>query len=311
MMCNRSHFHLAQNLTFLLCLLMITAFALKPMQVSAIPHSHEISHEDDFPNKKDVKVKGLKFGYYNSVVNASGAKVILLPEDRSNIVKLYERSPGQDFTFEVYVKDNTLYIQSRPHNKLRIRKCRVLVPAANVSFVKVGGTGDVIAKQDMHVPDFRFNISGTGDVKLQNIKTDRDLIVEISGTGDFEAGDITASRLIARSTGTGDIESHTTAKAGYVEIETRGTGDITFPRLHADKAYVTTTGTGDVKLDGDATYAKLYCAGTGSIKAEKFVVKTLDVHKTSVGSICCTAHKVSQLHTAGVGSVIIRNPEKP
>ncbi|HEX2536143.1 MAG TPA: head GIN domain-containing protein [Chitinophagaceae bacterium] len=128
---------------------------------------------------------------------------------------------------ETFVNDGRLVIKYR--NNVRIKSgdnVTVTVTAPQLRNLKVSGSGNMEATDQLEAEDLDLHISGSGNIRLLGL-TATELEARVDGSGNIRAG-----------AGTADD----------AEFTISGSGNIDLPNVQAKRVKTRTTGSGEMKL---------------------------------------------------------------
>jgi len=100
----------------------------------------------------------------------------------------------------------------------------------------------------------------------------------------------------------GNMSAKSSLKFDDLKIANKGVGNVDLD-LAANKVHLKNGGVGSVTLEGKAESAEIFNNGVGSIKAGNFVVQTLNLENTGIGSTEVNANKDLKVKSSGMGSV--------
>jgi Putative auto-transporter adhesin, head GIN domain len=100
----------------------------------------------------------------------------------------------------------------------------------------------------------------------------------------------------------GNVSSEERLSFDNLELRTKSVGNVDL-NLTANKVDLNNKSVGDVKLSGQAQDAVFVNKGVGSLKASDFVVQTLDIDNSGVGSAEVNATKTLKVKDSMLGKV--------
>jgi len=100
----------------------------------------------------------------------------------------------------------------------------------------------------------------------------------------------------------GNVSSEERLSFDNLELRTKSVGNVDL-NLTANKVDLDNKSVGDVKLSGQAQNAVFVNKGVGSLKASDFVVQTLDIDNSGVGSAEVNATKTLKVKDSMLGKV--------
>ncbi|MCB2207882.1 MAG: DUF2807 domain-containing protein [Bacteroidetes bacterium] len=155
------------------------------------------------------------------------------------------------------VQGNKLTIGSRPCFNTNDR-VQIEVTATALSEIKLNGSADVTAMDELHSDVFELKINGSGNIMADIFANQLD--VKINGSGNvIIAGSAKEADVVVN--GSGDVRAES-LQAYKADIRINGSGDVGINALNDLK--VTVKGSGDVTYSGDPA-VKTSISGSGSI----------------------------------------------
>ncbi len=143
---------------------------------------------------------------------------------------------------DIKVKDNSLNIERDEQLKSWKEKDVVIyVTMPNVRSLAIGGSGDIIAKDDFDMGDLEISIGGSGSVKLQGGSA-KNVEISIAGSGDVEASGLKANKCSVSIAGSGDVK---VGDVQALDVSIAGSGDVGYKG--DPKVSKSVVGSGNVK----------------------------------------------------------------
>jgi len=100
----------------------------------------------------------------------------------------------------------------------------------------------------------------------------------------------------------GSLTAANSLRLGEIKIINHGVGNIKL-NIEAQSLSLKNSGVGSISLEGSAQSAELVNSGVGSIKAGGFVVQSMNVENSGIGSAEVNAVKEIKARSTGMGSV--------
>ena len=100
----------------------------------------------------------------------------------------------------------------------------------------------------------------------------------------------------------GNVQSENQLTFDDLHLESKSVGNISL-KLTANKINLDNKGVGDVELEGKAQDAVVKNKGVGSLEASDFVVQTMDIENSGVGSASVNAEKTLKVKDSFLGKV--------
>jgi hypothetical protein len=100
----------------------------------------------------------------------------------------------------------------------------------------------------------------------------------------------------------GNVVSEKSLSFDELQLSNKSVGNVDL-QLTADKLNIKNTSVGDVKLSGKARDAVVRNSGVGSLQAGNFVVQTMDIENSGVGSAVVNAEKNLKVKDSFLGKV--------
>ena len=164
-----------------------------------------------------------------------------------------------------------------------------------------GGTESVKVEADENLLQY-FNVANEGnalvidmeklDKKNVNFKSKSKMIVHVT----FKKVNSMETKTI------GDVVSTGNLSFDNVEISSKGVGNVKLD-VTASKFNLRSKGVGNIVLSGKAESAEITNSGVGSLEAGNFVVQSMDIHNTGMGSAEVNAVKDLKMKASGWGKV--------
>jgi hypothetical protein len=163
---------------------------------------------------------------------------------------------------ETEVKDGKLSIKWSERFVRETEGIKIYITMVDVKSLRVSGSGDIVAENQIATSNIDLSISGSGMIKLGNLKAEN-IKSAISGSADILVGGAsTAQSLDASISGSGNIKA-ADLPVKNVEISVSGSGNCYIKALETIKARI--SGSGDIFYSGQATIdAKV--SGSGGVK---------------------------------------------
>ena len=100
----------------------------------------------------------------------------------------------------------------------------------------------------------------------------------------------------------GNVVSEESLSFDHLDLNHRGVGNVDL-KMNASKVEIAHSGVGNVKLSGKANEAVVKNSGVGSLQAGSFVVQTMNIENTGVGSAEVNAEKDLKVKDSFLGKV--------
>ncbi|MGI8601184.1 MAG: head GIN domain-containing protein [Chitinophagaceae bacterium] len=162
-----------------------------------------------------------------------------------------------------------------------------------------GNTESVKIEADENLQDL-FNVTNDGsklviDMKKmdnKNLKTKNPMrvVVTFKSLKDVEFGMV------------GNVKSDAPLSFNDLNLTSKGVGNVDL-KLTANKINIENKGVGNMNLSGKAQNAVMVNSGVGSVKAGDFIVQTLDINNSGVGSAEVNAAKELKVKDSFLGKV--------
>jgi len=171
--------------------------------------------------------------------------------------------------------------------------------------IKLSGSGDVIAKHDIHSKNsFIAELHGSGDIELKGKVTAPSSKLAINGSGDIVATSLNSAREgVIQLNGSGDIEVKKEYKAQELEIKLNGSGDIKVAGIQSASVEASLNGSGDMDLSGNTQTANLFVENSGSLNCKKLISQQVEATVRGSGDIKCHAEKHLKTSVTGSGEI--------
>jgi len=100
----------------------------------------------------------------------------------------------------------------------------------------------------------------------------------------------------------GNVQSENQLAFDNFELKSKGVGNVNL-KLTANKINLENKGVGDIALAGKAENAVVKNKGVGSLEASDFIVQTMDIDNSGVGSASVNAQKTLKVKDSFLGKV--------
>ncbi|MBQ5942102.1 head GIN domain-containing protein [Massilia sp. AB1] len=162
---------------------------------------------------------------------------------------------------ETVVEDGTLKVRPSKRNlNLRSRNMKIVVTAAQVDRLSLGGSGTIDADA-LRGQRLQFDLGGSGKINVRSIEGES-VSVTLGGSGEFRADGGSARKLSVSIGGSGDVDLGK-VQSNDASISVGGSGDVTV--WAKDALSLTIAGSGDVNYYGDPRVSKSI-AGSGDAR---------------------------------------------
>lgn len=160
------------------------------------------------------------------------------------------------------VRDNTLYIDVKPHNTRMhpTKDFKLAIAVAELAGLSVSGAGDVTVNGTVATNDFSLDISGAGDVAMSTLQAQR-LKADITGSGSLKVDSGKVTNAEYDISGAGDVDAFgLQTDATTISISGAGDADITVNT----KLDASVSGAGSITYKGQPAITK-NISGAGSV----------------------------------------------
>jgi len=172
------------------------------------------------------------------VIIVQGATQKVLAIGNQNIIDIIDKSVDNDGIWKMALSGN-------PSNY----ELRYEITVPNMDYIKVSGSGNIIASNFTNVNDVEVSIPGSGNIKLENYVSQGTLNVNVSGSGNIYASgnDISFENLIVGFSGSGNYFGFPlSVNAASIDISGSGNMEVTVQ----NDLNVNISGSGNVAFKG-------------------------------------------------------------
>lgn len=231
---------------FILCLLVTITSCKAGGKTSTTPGNKKIaSFEKSISSYSELSITGSGDVIYEQKASATPYLRIEVDENLKQYVK-------------AEVKNGVLSISL--DGNVQPSKFMAYTNSANLSKVKITGSGDVLLKGEVTSPSLNILITGSGDFATEKLQCNN-LSVTLTGSGDARLGGSAINSEISIS-GSGDVDAGNLSTQN-TKCSIAGSGDA---KVYAtERLDLSIAGSGDIKYKGSPKILNKSTRGSGDI----------------------------------------------